>query len=134
MQLSKTERRIFPRINFKPDKPLNAEILVVRKGDTPVKVHIVNISQAGLCFYFAKKDHAVIKEGIHLVLLKIEGESLLNEIKDVDMVVQWSTHVQALNYELNGCRFLNMLPDYRIQMAEFIDYLIESKIDGAPTA
>ena len=66
-----------------------------------------------------------------LILVKIEGEALLQDINDVDMVVQWSTYLQAIKHELNGCQFLNILPDYQNQLRKFIHNLMESKLQSA---
>ncbi len=128
MRLKTTEKRQQPRVSFKPDKQLTAQMRIARKANTPIKVNIANISELGLCFYFSEKEYAPIKKGTHLILLKIEGEALLQDINDVDMVVQWSTYMGALNYELNGCRFLNLVPDYQFQLGEFIHNLLGSKL------
>ena len=128
MRLKVDEKRKQPRVSFKPDKQLTAQVQFAQGNRTPIKANIVNISEAGLCFYLFEKEHPPIKKGTHLILLKIEGEALFQDINDVDMVVQWSTYMEALKYELKGCRFLNMLPDYRIQLHEFIHNLMESKL------
>ena len=128
MRLKTTEKRQQPRVSFKPNKQLSAQVQFAQEDSTPIKAYIVNISETGLCFYLFEKEHPPIKKGTHLILLKIEGEALLQDINDVDMVVQWSTYMEALKYELNGCQFLNMLPDYRSQLREFIHNLVESKI------
>ena len=126
MELKVTEKRRQPRVSFKPDKPLTAQVLFAQEHNTPLNVNIVNISEAGLCFYFSEKEHPPVKKGIHLILLKIEGEPLLQKINDVDIVVKWSAYMDALKHELNGCLFLNMEPEYRIQLREFIHKLMES--------
>jgi len=128
MRLKKTEKRQQPRVSFKPNKQLTAQLQFAQEDSTPIKAYIVNISEAGLCFYLFEKEHPPIKKGIHLILLTIEGEALLQDINDVDMVVQWSTYMEALKYELNGCQFLNMLPEHRSQLREFIHNLMESKL------
>jgi c-di-GMP-binding flagellar brake protein YcgR len=135
MELKLTEKRQQPRVSFKPDKPLTAQVLLVQEDiaqedSTPIKVNIINISEAGLCFRFSEKEHTPVKKGVHLILLKIEGEALLQKINDVDMTVLWSTYIKALNSELNGCRFLNLLPDYQIQLRQFIHNLMESKLQS----
>ena len=136
MDLKISEKRQKPRISFKPDKPLTAQVLFDQKDSTPMKVNIINISEAGLCFYFAKKENAsqalaetasFITKGVHLILLKIEGEALLQDINDVDMTVLWSASMETLNSELHGCRFLNLLSDHQIKLREFIHNLMASK-------
>jgi len=141
MKLDLTEKRQQPRISFKPEKPLTAQVLLTQQDSTPIKVNIVNISEAGLCFYFAKKENAsqalaetasFITKGVHLILLKIEGEALLQDINDVDMTVLWSASMETLNSELHGCRFLNLLSDHQIKLREFIHNLMEAKLKSAP--
>ncbi len=138
MRLKVTEKRQQPRISFKPDKPLTAQVLFDQKDSTPIKINIINISEAGLCFHFSEKEHApqafvetasFIKKGIHLILLKIEGEALLQDINDVDMVVLWSAYMESLKNELNGCQFINLPPDYQNQLREFIHNLMVSKLE-----
>ncbi len=138
MDLKISEKRQKPRISFKPDKLLTAQILCDPKDSTPIKVNIVNISEAGLCFHFSDQEHipqaftetsSFTKKGIHLILLKIEGEALLQDINDVDMVVLWSAYMESLKNELNGCQFINLPPDYQNQLREFIHNLMVSKLE-----
>ncbi len=129
---TKTERRQQPRIYYKPDKPLKARVRIVHLGDAPVSVNIINISEAGLCFHFDPKSSLMLKTGVHLILLKIENEPLLRNITDVDMVLQWSTYIKALNCDLNGCCFLNMIPEQHKQLHDFIHQTLAAIDEAAP--
>ncbi len=128
MRLKVTEQRKQPRVYFKPDKQLTAQVLFHQEHSAPIKINLVNICESGLCFLLSEKAHAPITEGSHLILLKIEGEALLQDINDVDMVVRWSAYMEELKYKLNGCQFVNLLPDYQIQLREFIHNLIDAKL------
>ena len=121
MTENKSEKRHHKRMYFSINDGLIGTFTFPGLEKEILSGTIMDLGAGGMCLSYTKNQNVALLVGGRMVLIKFKGTKHLRTISNVQVIVRWVIELESSRNVTFGCQFVNLAPEYRDTIQEFID-------------